>query len=65
MINSLIQDFSGAFIAGLSIISLQLIVMYPVVSKEVSLDQCKSTENVCSEFIDKTKRILSMLFKDN
>lgn len=65
MISSLIQDFSGAFVAGLSLISLQLMVMYPVVSMEISLGQCKCTGNVCSEFIDKTKKIPSMLFKDN
>lgn len=61
MIDSLIQDFSGA---GL-VLFLQLIIMYPVVLMEISLGQCKCARNVCSEFIDKPKKILSMLFKEN
>lgn len=65
IINSLRQDFSGAFVSGLSLISLDLIVMYPVVSVDISLGQWKYTRNICLEFIDRNKKVLSMLFKDD
>lgn len=48
--SSLRQDFSGAFVSGLSLISLCLLVIYLTVSME--------------EFIDKTEKVLSILFID-